>query len=170
MFLLRIALVLCAFPLLGVALHAQSKCDDPLRMTIWRTLDKDLLSGPWDCRKVLQIKSIQLGSSEGLIVRGYGPPLCGATGDCSTWIVQQRAKRFRVLLDAGSVIETIDIKKRRRGQYPDLIFRHRMGASDRYVERYRFDGRRYRLTSCVYESYSTDGKRTVKKEAKRMCQ
>ncbi len=169
MYFLKAALVLCVFQLFCVGLRGQSKCDDRLRMAIWRTLDQDILSGPWDCRKVLTVKPIKLGTVNAFIVRGYGMPFCGATGNCSTWILTGRGKRFRIILNPGSVIETIDIKKRGRNRYPDLTFSGRMAADDHYLGTYRFKGSRYRLRRCVEEVYSVEGERSIVRAKKEMC-
>lgn len=167
--ILRLALLFCAALLLVSELHAQSACGERIRNVIWRTLDKDILSGPWDCRKVMELKPIQLGPKKGFVVSGYGPPLCGATGNCSTWVVVINTGRPRLILDAGSVIERVEVTKRPRFQYPDLSFRGRMGIAEHYIGRYRFDGRRYRLIQCLNEVYSTDGKRSVVKAKRGFC-
>jgi hypothetical protein len=150
--------------------HAQSKCTDKLRQTIWKTLNHEILSDPWDCEKVLEDRHIRLGRTNAFILRGVGDPFCGVTGNCSTWVVVKGRNFYRVILYAGSVTKTINIKKRAGKRYPDLVFRGRMGASDHYLGTFRFNGHRYKLTTCVNETYSIEGRRSVSSVDKAMCE
>jgi len=156
-----------------VELNAQSKCDEPVRRAVWRTLDKEILSSnPLDCRSVLEAKPVKLSASSAntFVVRGSGLPYCGATGNCSTWIIKRRGRRYEVILNAGSVIKSLEITKRSSNKYSDLIFRGWMGASEHYVGRYRFDGTKYRLNRCTLEAYSADGIRSTSKADRTFCQ
>lgn len=155
--------------LFGQTAHAQSKCNEPIRRVIWKTLDKDILSGPWDCRKALETQNISSGKLKAVLVRGYGVPFCGATGNCSTWLLSRRNNKWRMILNAGSVIKDFEIKPRRSTKYPDLLFRGRMGAGDHYMGLYRFDGIRYKLRSCNYEVYDTYGRRSVTRASRDYC-
>lgn len=149
--------------------HTQSKCNEPIRKVIWKTLDKDILSGPWDCRKALEAQNISLGKLKAVLVRGYGVPFCGATGNCSTWLLSRRNNKWRMILNAGSVIEYFEIKPRPSTKTPDLLFRGRMGAGDSYMGLYRFNGVKYTLQSCKYEVYDINRKRSVRRVSRQYC-
>ncbi len=163
--LLAVGLVL----LLCYTVSSQSVCKDPLRQSIWQTLDKDIQSGPWGCEKVLKTMPIDLRGTKAFIVRGYGAPFCGATGNCSTWVVARSQRTYRILLDAGSVIEHFDIHRRPSGQKSDFTFWGRMGAGDHYQGRYRFVGDKYRLLTCRYRVVDIYGKVTATKVWRHYC-
>lgn len=137
--------------------YAQTKCDEPIRNTVWRALGKPITSEMGDCRKVLGVSPIKLGTGSAFIVRGRGD-FCGATGNCSTWIVERRVGRFRLILNVGSVLEGPS-KSRERGhsQYPDIAFRFHFSATEYYLGTFSFARAKYRLKSCAKEFY--DGKK-----------
>lgn len=154
---------------LSQTILAQPKCSEPVRKTVWQTLDKEILSGPWDCREVLETQDISSSRLDAILVRGYGPPFCGATGNCSTWLLSRVNGKWRIILNAGSVIEYFEIKTRRNSGYPDLLFRSRMGIRDHYSGTYRFNGKRYSLLSCKYEVYDAHGKLSVTRAPSGYC-
>lgn len=164
----RIILVLCAMQIFSPHLYAQAKCSDSLRNTVWRTLKKITVSEAGDCRKVLNVRPLRLGAKAAFVVRGaYGQLFCGATGNCSTWIVAG-GRRPRIILYSGSVVERIEVRPRGK-KYPDLSFRWLMGASDAYLGVYRFVLSRYELRGCFYEDYGTDGERSLTKAKREFC-
>jgi hypothetical protein len=150
--------------------RALPKCGDPIRSVVWQEVRKiDSFSSKWNCNDRLGLDSFRFGNSKGFIVRTLGTPLCGATGNCPTWVVATVGRRYRIVLNAGSVIKTVNIDYRRADRFPTLSFRGKIGASDHYLGKFRFDGNRYRLVSCVYETYTTDGKRHLTKASMEYC-
>jgi hypothetical protein len=147
--IIRLALFFCTLLIFVSFTEAQSRCPDKVRSAVWRTLDGDILSGNWDCKKVLEIKRIKRSAPQLYVVRGYGLPFCGATGNCSTWVVEVSGKKARIVLDAGSVIEPFDIAT--GGKYPILSFRGRMGGGEFYRGTYVFTAGRYSLKDCLNE-------------------
>lgn len=148
---------------------AQSKCTEPIRQVIWKTLNRDILSGPWDCRKVLDTQNISSGELNAILIRGHGAPFCGATGNCSTWLLNRRNAKWRIILDPGSVIKDFEIKSRGSTDYPDLLFRGRIGAGNHYLGLYRSNGLNYKLLNCKYEVYDTNGRRSVSRASRMYC-
>lgn len=145
-------------------------CHDQAKAVVWQSLTKQAwFSDFGTCSDRLRTREIKSGNTKILVVSGYGPGLCGATGNCATWVVTRRQKRCKIILDAGSVIQTVDVRRRGLNLYPDLAFRGRMGASDHYLGTFRYDGNRYRLTQCTYEVYDTYGKRSITKAARKFC-
>ena len=165
----RSILVLLFIVGLDAAANAQSVCREPLRKVVWKSLDQDLRSGPWNCANVLDAKPIKLGKLKAFIIRGHGQPLCGATGNCSTWIVARIGQSYQKLLYAGSVIEHYDVHRLSTTDTPELTFWGRMGASDHYLGTYRFNGRKYLLKKCIYRFVNTDGKISLNKADNSFC-
>ena len=154
---------------LSQSASAQSMCTDPLRRVIWNTLNQDILSGPWDCRKVLERKKLSSGKLNAVVVGGYGAPFCGATGNCSTWVLNRRNGKWRIIRDPGSVIERFEIKPRNSNNYPDLVFRGKVGAGDHYLGWHRFDGMKYEILNCKHECVDVNGRRSISRASRKYC-
>lgn len=154
---------------LTVAVPAQQKCTDPVKEVVWHSVKSIVSGGDWDCRNVLSSRRLSFGNRTGFIVSGIGMPLCGATGNCSTWVVGLLGKRYQVLIDAGSVIENVDVLKGRAG-HPDLVFRGRMGAGEFYRGTFTFRRGKYSLSNCVHEYNGVrPGKLTLSKAPLAYC-
>jgi hypothetical protein len=80
---------------------------------------------------------------------------CGATGNCSTWILSRRAKTFRVILDAGSIEEINTTKGKSKG-FLNLTLRGHSGAMNHYIGDYEFNGKEYKLKKCSEEITQTN--------------
>jgi hypothetical protein len=150
--------------------HLVQPCNDKVRVSVWREIAAyESFTSDWNCKDKLRAEGISLGKSKGFIVSGYGSGLCGATGNCPTWVVAKRGEKYRIVLRLLSAIMHVDIKHRGTNNYPDLGFRGRMGLSDHYLGSFRFDGSRYRLRSCFHEVYSIDGEKSLTKAGAQYC-
>jgi hypothetical protein len=76
--------------------------------------------------------------------------LCGATGNCSTWILRRKNNSYQIILDAGS-IEDIEIKDEITNGYKDLVTRGNSGAMNHYLGTFKFIGKKYQARKCVEE-------------------
>lgn len=81
---------------------------------------------------------------------------CGATGNCSTWLLGKNSKNYKLLLDAGSVEEVKPINGRARG-FQNLSSRYHGGMMNHTIGVYKFTGKKYKLTACSEEDGSIDG-------------
>ncbi|HXH70383.1 MAG TPA: hypothetical protein VNI60_08645, partial [Pyrinomonadaceae bacterium] len=72
---------------------------------------------------------------------------CGATGNCSTWILSKNGKTYKVILDAGSIEEIKSIKGKSRG-FQNISSRYDSGAMNHYIGIYHFNGKKYQLKKC----------------------
>lgn len=148
-----------------------SRCNDRLRIPVWRVVEKfDSFSADWNCKEKLEVTSFRFGNSRAYVISGSGSGLCGATGNCPTWVVTNVAGQFRIILSQESATRAVGFRYRSTEGFPDLEFRHRMGAGDFYLGHFRFRGVKYRLFSCSYVVYDTYGKRTVTKAGSDYCQ
>ena len=126
--------------------HSVQTCHDGAKAIVWGWLqNREWFSDFGSCAERLESKPLQLGKTRGFIINGLGSGLCGATGNCPTWVVASYSKRWRIILDAGSVSRTVDVGKKGKSNYPDLSFRGRMGAGDHYLGKYKYNGDKYSL-------------------------
>ncbi|HEX8195277.1 MAG TPA: hypothetical protein VF571_03620 [Pyrinomonadaceae bacterium] len=82
--------------------------------------------------------------------------LCGATGNCSTWILKRKSNSYEIILDAGS-IENLEIKNETTNGYKDLATRGNSGSMNHYLGTFKFNGRKYQARKCVEEVTIADG-------------
>src|SRR4030095_9755279 len=134
-------------------------------LPIWHELKgdevfKDMLSdstGVMNCSDMIEIAKVDLngdGNKE-FLVRGKGPHLCSATGNCGYWVFEERDSRFRKLLASTDYVEVVGLedpvqKSRTRG-YSDLLLKGHSSASETSYRTYAFDGQQYVETRCTYE-------------------
>ena len=83
----------------------------------------------------------------GLVVQGFGSCMCGAVGNCSFWIIGASPHR-RVLLE-GDGIQTFAFQATQSDGYFDLFLGAHYSAMRTDLERFRFDGTKYRRNGCA---------------------
>ncbi len=120
-----------------------------------------------NCDELFEIRDKLDLNGEGkdeLIVKAKNSPkgmfYCGATGNCSTWILSRQAKTFRVILDAGSIEEINTTKGKSKG-FVNLTSRGNSGAMNHYIGDYEFNGKEYKLKKCSEEITQTNGSNSV---------
>ena len=97
----------------------------------------------------LHVKRVVLTGGSILLVQAWGQPLCGATGNCSVWVLD---KDHRLLLDGGGG-ESISVMSSYHRGKPDILFAIHISASDTGLERWRFNGSKYVLSWCATSSW-----------------
>jgi hypothetical protein len=151
-------------------------CYDPHILRIWHELRHDeefndrlrFSTGMLNCSEMLLVKGVDLNGdgNDEILVRGKGPQLCGATGNCGYWVFALTKARVRMLLSASDHTETYELGEevqpsRSRG-YADLILDRHHGAAETSFRTYRFDGIGYGESRCVYERrFPGEGRRKV---------
>ena len=114
------------------------------------------------CRDILFIEqSVDLNSDgkKEFVVRGKNWFLCGATGNCSTWIYERIGNRYKKLLDAGG--ETLEVKKNSTSGYRNIFIKIHDSCCSSYLETYKFNGAKYKESNCLFEDYGITGERNV---------
>jgi len=89
---------------------------------------------------------LTLAGSPALVVQPTGEELCGATGNCSFWIVDLHHRR--VVLNAEG-IQSFSTSSARPGAMPDIITSTHASASEQELTRWQFQGASYRREGCA---------------------
>lgn len=142
-------------------------CSDSTMRPIWKLIRRDpevreALEYVWspidsaDCKKMFELKYLDLdrdGRAE-ILVRGGGITLCGAVGNCDFWVIKRDPKGLRVLLHADDYIDATDMGKQvlksRTNGYTDLLLKGHFSASETSYSTYKYNGRRYVESKCLY--------------------
>ena len=98
---------------------------------------------------------ITLAGGPALVIQPSGNELCGATGNCSFWIVDVRKRR--IVLNAVG-IQSFAVRSARPGTMPQIITSSRASAYEQERIRWQFQGSSYGRASCAtIDSASDDG-------------
>jgi hypothetical protein len=89
---------------------------------------------------------VTLAGSPALVVQATGNDLCGASGNCSFWIIDLRHRR--VVLDAVG-IRSFAILPTRSGGMPVIITGGHASAFEEGVTRWHFQGSSYHYDGCA---------------------
>ena len=94
----------------------------------------------------LRVKRIDLAGKPGLAVQG-SKLLCGATGNCQTWIFRKSGDHWKSLFgyDEAPVVEGFRLGPATTRGVPDLTVWSNTSAETSRKAVYKFDGERYRL-------------------------
>lgn len=90
----------------------------------------------------------------GLAVQGFGACMCGAVGNCPFWIVAEGPDP-RVLLEANG-IQTFGFSKSSASGYFELVLGTHDSALVTDLQRFEFDGTKYRLNGCATIAWADD--------------
>jgi hypothetical protein len=88
-----------------------------------------------------------------LVVQPSGNELCGATGNCSFWIVDLRHRR--VVLNAVG-IQSFAVTPSRPGGMPEIVTSSHASAYEQELIRWRFQGSSYQRESCATVDMAND--------------
>jgi hypothetical protein len=93
----------------------------------------------------LRVKRVDLGNAQGLVVRGT-KLLCGATGNCQTWVFRHSGDNWLSLFGAeeAPIVESVQLGPGTTNGIKDLIVRANSSADASQRTTYRFNGREYR--------------------------
>ena len=96
------------------------------------------------CAELL-IRRIDLAGTPGLVVQG-SKLLCGATGNCQTWVFRKTGDQWKSLFggDEAPVVEGFRFGPVSTHRIPDLTVWSNTSAEARQKATYKFDGEQYR--------------------------
>lgn len=100
---------------------------------------------PESWQSELRVKRIDLAGTQGLAVRG-SKLLCGATGNCQTWIFRKSSDHWKSLFgnDEAPVVEGFRLGPATTRGVPDLTVWSNTSAEASRKAVYKFDGEKYR--------------------------
>jgi hypothetical protein len=95
----------------------------------------------------LRVRRISLGEAYGLVIRATRL-LCGATGNCETWVFRHAAGQWVNALDGEAPVASSIGFVRQTDGTKDLVITANLSAEAERWTQYRFDGGVYRRTVC----------------------
>lgn len=140
-------------------------CNNPTVANIWDFLKNDSDFKEWnpitadslDCEGLLEIKEIDLnqdGKTE-ILLHGKNN-LCSAVGNCAFWIFEKTNRSYKKLLYGTDHNYSEDfgkqIKASKTNRFSDILLKGHLTASDTTYETYKFDGKKYKQSSCLVET------------------
>lgn len=96
---------------------------------------------------------LTLGGSPALVVQPSGNEFCGATGNCSFWVVDLR--RRRVVLNAVG-IRSFAVSPSRGAGMPEILTSSHASAYEQEEIRWQFQGSSYQRESCATVDTAND--------------
>jgi hypothetical protein len=102
----------------------------------------------------LRIKRVSLsnGGARGLIVQGSDVCMCGATGNCDFWLLDETSGEPKLVLHAIG-IQSFEVTKSLTLDRFNVVTRGHSSATQSWLQKFVFDGNRYRRTSCALMDY-----------------
>ncbi len=96
---------------------------------------------------------VSLANAPGLVIQPSGRELCGATGNCSFWVVDLRHRR--VVLNAVGV-QSFAISPAAAAAMPEIITSSRASAYEQERIRWQFQSSSYERESCATINTAAD--------------
>ena len=120
----------------------------------------DLLSkddaADWDAARAseLRYKRVALAGMgmNGLFVRSVSKSDCGATGNCSTWLLHKSRAKFDLVLSAVSA-DAVGFQSHTTHGFKNVVATANTSAEGSAIKVFAFDGRKYVQQSCYEQSH-----------------
>lgn len=134
----------------GLKAAARKEIFDAVAVTAYDTPDS------WDAE--LRVHRQRVGPWFVAVVRGTSL-LCGATGNCQTWLFRLDGKHWVYVIAAGQapIIDGLSLTRAGRGRPWRLVTRAHVSAEERRFAEYRFDGRVFQRTRCRVSAVDSAG-------------
>jgi hypothetical protein len=113
--------------------------------------DAHTRSGMFSRIRVRRVSLTPKGDS-GLVVQGSGVCMCGAVGNCPFWVIDEQPHPNALLHAVG--VQSFAIQKSSSADHFDLVLGSHDSAIAIYLQRFKFDGTRYRPSSCASLEWS----------------
>lgn len=119
---------------------------------------------PESWQNEVRVRRISLGETEGLLIRGT-KLLCGATGNCETWVFRRFAGKWLNLFDGEApIVSGFGFSSEATGGIRDFYVSSEISAGKEAQIQYKLGGRVYRQSEC-YEVARDGAAEKVKKAA-----
>ena len=114
----------------------------------------------WDAARAddLRYKRVQLAGAglNGLFVRSVAKADCGATGNCSTWLLRKSRTRFHLVL-IGVSADAVGFQSQMTNGFKNVVVSANLSAESSAVYVFAYDGHKYVKQTC-YERTGTSTK------------
>lgn len=122
----------------------------------------DCMRAGWSLQQemdFIRVAVVRLGNRDtDLLVQAQDNCHCGASGNCSFWVLRQTQSGFETLLATYGVQE-FSVEPTRSQGYKDLMTASHYSASRQDLVLYRFDGKIYHPSQCATAEYHFAGKK-----------
>jgi hypothetical protein len=129
-----------------------------------------------NCKELFEVESeidLNKDNIKEIILRAKNSPkgmfYCGATGNCSTWILSKSGNQYQIIFNAGS-IEKVTVENQIAKGYRNLLIRSHAGAMNHFLGKARFDGKKYQIKECIEEITKTNGSSSIVRRNPSDCQ
>jgi hypothetical protein len=131
---------------------------------IWRELGKGSFDAPDSWEDEVRVRRISLGAADGLVVQGVRL-LCGATGNCQTWVFRRLMGHWSSLFAGQAPLASgFGFDEPASHGIKRLVISSNASAEAGEYRVYEFDGRFYRAAQCYQASKSgTNGTKQLMK-------
>ena len=111
----------------------------------------------------LRVRRISLGESSGLVLQGT-KLLCGATGNCQTWVLRRAGNQWRWLFESQAPIASMfGFATEASNGIKNFVVVANSSASDSKYVVYKFDGKFYRESACYSRHAEAEEKSRIEK-------
>lgn len=151
-------------------------CTDPKLRPIWNAIRRDreiremldyTTESP-DCRDMFEVKYVDLnrdGRKE-ILLRATAIQFCGAVGNCAFWIFERKGSRYRILHEGSDYVDRSkmgeQVLRTKTKGYNDILVKGHFTAAHTGFYYFKFDGRKYKDSKCLYEVPYYDSKNNLR--------
>ena len=94
--------------------------------------------------------------AESILVQSISEHDCGATGNCTVWVVRETNGKLELALN-GTVADDVRVQNEKSSGLANLVIRANQSANENMVEVFAFDGQRYAAHNCYRETLAEGG-------------
>jgi hypothetical protein len=134
----------------GLRISARKEIIENVAVTAYDTPEA------WEAE--LRVQHQKVGPWHVAVVRGTSM-LCGATGNCQTWLFRLDGKHWVNVIAAGQapIVDGLSLTRAGRNRPWRLVTRARISAQESRFAEYRFDGRLFQRTACKVSAVDAEG-------------
>ena len=100
--------------------------------------------------QAFRIERLNLPAAPALAVQASGQDFCGATGNCTFWIIDVRQRRIILRADA---VQQFAVERSKSG-FPDVITSTHASEFEHELIRWKFVGGTYQPATCATDDYA----------------
>jgi hypothetical protein len=135
---------------------------------IFQQVEETSFDYPDSWRSELRVRRVSLGDTDGLVIQGT-KLLCGATGNCQTWVFRRSHEGWISMFQhQAPIIASFGFADKTSRGVRDLAMLAHASAQTAACSVFAFDGNFYRETEC-YEIFGFGNAKTKQRFRKRPC-
>ena len=140
-----------------------AKLDTAAIKEISEAIEPTAFDTPDSWESELRVRRVRVGESSGLVLQGT-KLLCGATGNCQTWVFRRTDDHWLSLFENQAPIASgFGFDEKTTNGIKRLVVMANSSAADSQYVVYDFDGRLYRESACYSRHDEADGKQQTQK-------